>query len=105
LSIFHGVASDEEVKKIITDPTTQLDEKGRPTRRVKVEWLCRHVGVPEYRDVVETDLVSAIECIKLMHDGAHSISGVRFEQNFIMVRRRVRVAIRHLLLIWAFRSN
>jgi hypothetical protein len=104
-SVFHKVAPSDAVKKIVSDPGTELDEKGFPHLTVKVRWLCLYIGLPEYRQNVETDLLSALDVLKLTQSTVHSHSGRKFEEQFPTVRRRARVALRHLLLLWAARSS
>ena len=103
--VFHNVAPDAEVEKLITDPATERDPKGHPTRSIKITYLCRNIRIPEYRRTVEADLTAAVKCLKIIEDGVHSASGKKFERQAEMLRRRVRVAVRHMLNIWGYSNN
>jgi len=97
--VLHTVASNELVLPFVTDPETQLDHKGHPTRATKIAWLCQFIPNKEYRAFVRADLTAALALIDLLDAANHKDEFPDFERQYATVALRVEVFVRHLITL------
>ena len=71
--VLHRLAPDPEVLQWIPE-SSLLDEKGRPTRRARLLYICRHVYYGEFSAFIEADLDAAVEFLNLVQKGTHGVT-------------------------------
>jgi hypothetical protein len=71
--ILHRLAPDPEVLQWIPE-SSLLDEKGRPTRRARLLYICRHVAHGDFSAFVEADLDAALAFLNLVQKGTHGVT-------------------------------
>ena len=96
LGLLHTAAPDELVLLWVQDRRTQLDQNGRPTRRTKIDWLCRSIQNRAYRRFVRGELNSALEVLELCNQAVHVNEFPEFEDSFASAIIRVEFAICHI---------
>jgi len=97
LGLLHTAAPDERVLPWVHDRRGQLDQNGRPTRRTKIDWLCRSIQDRAYRKFVKIELNSALEVLELCNRAVHVNEFPDFEESFTSVITRVEFAILHIV--------
>ena len=97
LSLLHAAAPDECVLPWVQHRKAQLDRNGRPTRRTKIEWLCRSIRNTGYRKFVKSELNSALEVLELCNQAVHVDEFPDFEESFNSVFARVEFAVHHIV--------
>ena len=105
LGLLHTAAPDDLVLPWVTKPTTQLDQHGHPTRRTKIDWLCRSIHNEGFRKFVRMELDSALAVLDLLNQAIHVNEFPELEESFTSVSARVRFAIRHLVTLWERRRS
>ena len=63
LGVLHTAAPDDFVLPWVTNRKQQVDRRGHPTRRTKIDWLCQSIPNEAYRKFVQTELDSALPLI------------------------------------------
>ena len=96
LGVLHTVAPNDPVRRWVTQPKIQLDQQGRPTRRTKIDWLCRSIRHANYRKFVRLELGSALAVLDLLNEAVHVNEFRELEESFASVSSRVRFAVRQL---------
>jgi hypothetical protein len=81
-----------------------LSGKGEPTRAAQVHWLCRTLKNKNYREMMVSELESAIETIDTMSEAVHRENYAEIEEAFDRMCVRVAVALRDLLEIFESRD-
>jgi len=71
--ILHRLAPDPEVLRWIPE-SSLLDEKGRPTRRARLRYICRHVDHGDFSPFIEADLDAALKFLNLIQKGTHDVT-------------------------------
>jgi hypothetical protein len=71
--VLHRLAPDSGVLDWIPEGSL-LDQKGRPTRRARLLYVCRHVHHGDFATFIEADLKSALEFLSLLQKGTHGVS-------------------------------
>ncbi|MDE3157084.1 MAG: hypothetical protein KGN76_18455 [Acidobacteriota bacterium] len=77
-----------------------LSSKGEPTRAAQVRWLCRSLKNKDYRDMMVSELDSAIETIDAMNTAVHREDYPEIEEAFDRMCVRAEIALRDLLEIF-----
>ena len=99
LGVLHTAAPNDLVLQWVTDPSTQLDRCGRPTRRTKVDWLCGSIRDERYRKFVRMELDSALAILDMLNRAIHVNEYPELEESFTAVSARVRFVIRHIVTL------
>lgn len=81
-----------------------LSEKGQPTRAGQVHWLCRSLKNKTYREMMVSELESAIEIIDTMNTAVHREDHPEIEEAFDRMCVRAEIALRDLLEIFKTRN-
>lgn len=81
-----------------------LSGKGEPTRLAQVHWLCRSLKNETYREMMVSELESAIETIDTMSEAVHRGHYPEIEEAFDRMCVRASVALRDLLEIFKTRN-
>jgi hypothetical protein len=71
--ILHRLAPDSEVLRWIPERSL-LDEKGCPTRRARLRYICRHVDHGDFSPFIEADLDAALRFLNLVQKGTHAVT-------------------------------
>jgi len=69
--VLHHLSPNEEIMKWSKDPN-HLD-KGKPTRRSRLVYICREINNDKFTDFVKKDIDSTLAFIQLFQRGTHSI--------------------------------
>jgi Predicted pPIWI-associating nuclease len=67
--VMHRLAPDQEVKKWNTDP--DLYHQGRPTRKARLQYICRSIDQPVYGDFVTINYKVFMETVEGFNKGTH----------------------------------
>ena len=97
LGLLHTAAPNERVLPWAKKRRVQLDPKGRPTRRTKIDWLCRSIENRAYRGFVRNDLNTVLEVLALCNQAVHVNESPDFEESFELAIARVESGIRHII--------
>ena len=100
LGVLHTAAPDDFVLPWVTNRKQQVDRRGHPTRRTKIDWLCQSIPNEAYRKFVQTELDSALPLIDLLNSANHVDEFPEFEKSFSWTYLRMKVAICHIVTIW-----
>jgi hypothetical protein len=68
--VLHELSPDEEVIRTLAGP--ELIKDGRPTRRGRVLYLCRHINSGVCRKFVESDIKLTLNIFDALHEGTHN---------------------------------
>ena len=99
LGVLHTAAPDDFVLPWVTNRKQQVDRRGHPTRRTKIDWLCQSIPNEAYRKFVQTELDSALPLIDLLNSANHVDEFPEFEKSFSWTYLRMKVAICHIVTI------
>jgi hypothetical protein len=69
--VLHLLAPDDEIRLWNSD--SALYDRGKPTRRARLLYICRHINHDPFLKFVETDVDSMIEFISLFQRGTHQL--------------------------------
>ena len=97
LNLLHTAAPDKLVLPWVTEPGSQLDKGGHPTRRTKIAWLCSSVRNKRWREFVRMELDSALRVLDVLSKAVHVNEFSELEESFTSVSARVRFAIPYFL--------
>ena len=100
IGVLHTAAPDDFVLPWVTNRKQQVDRRGHPTRRTKIDWLCQSIPNEAYRKFVQTELDSALPLIDLLNSANHVDEFPEFEKSFSWTYLRMKVAICHIVTIW-----
>ena len=105
LGLLHAAAPDELVLPWVQSPRDQLDQRGHPKRRTKIDWLCSSIQDKRYRRFVRIELYSALEVLDLLNRAVHANEFPELEETFMSVDARMAFAIRHISRLYRRRSR
>ncbi len=97
LGLIHTAAPDELVLPWVQDRKTQLDRNGHPTRRTKIDWLCRSIQNRDFRGFVKSELHSMLGVLELFNQAVHVNEFPDLEESFTFMVTRVEFAIRQIV--------
>ena len=97
LGLLHTAAPNERVLPWAKNQGAQLDRNGRPTRRTKIDWLCRSIQNRAYRRFVRSDLNTVLEVLALCNQAVHVNESPDFEESFELAIAGVESGIRHII--------
>lgn len=95
--VMHLLAPDDEIKKWSIEETYY--EKGKPTRRARLHYICRNISNKPFNRFVEKDIQSTIEFIGIFQDGTHSIESGFTPQQLIAMKSKAETTLKFLLEI------
>jgi hypothetical protein len=67
--VMHRLAPDQEIKRWNSNPA--LYHQGRPTRKARLQYICRSIDQPIYKDFVAIDYKVFIQTIDGFNKGTH----------------------------------
>src|SRR5439155_9335890 len=71
-TVLHRLAPDDSVKEWTSDPD-HYDEKGRPTRRARYQFICRTINDGPFTKFVDLDMRFALAFLDAFQGGTHEI--------------------------------
>lgn len=95
--VLHRLAPDEEVKKFSADPADFPN--GRPTRSVRLRYICRAINSGRFTDFVKKDVAAMLAFVDLFQSGTHEVVASYTEPQLRALLSRMEGTIRFLLEI------
>jgi hypothetical protein len=96
--ILHTLAPDDEVKKWSNLP--EYFDKGKPTRKVRLLYICRNLNHDSFSEFVEKDIASVLAFLQLFQQGTHEMASRYTDLQLTIMLLRMETTIRFLLEIW-----
>ncbi len=96
--VLHRLAPDKEVQKWSMAPE-HYDDKGRPTRRARLLYICREINHGPFSTFVEKDVNAVLEFIQLFQRGTHEVVISYTQAQLIALKVRMESVIRFLIEI------
>jgi hypothetical protein len=96
--VLHALSPDEKVNKWSNSP--DYYDRGKPTRRARLLYICRSLNNNPFSDFLEKDIAAVLEFLKLFQRGTHEVicSYTDFQLKMMLVR--MESTLRFLLEIW-----
>lgn len=101
--VIHILAPDEQIKKWSND--SFLYDKGKPTRKARLLFICRNISNDPLTKFVEKDVSATVEFLGLFQEGTHTITASFSEHQLIALKARAESTLRFLLEIDLKTSN
>jgi Predicted pPIWI-associating nuclease len=95
--IIHRLSPDEDIKKWTEDP--HCFDKGRPTRKARLLFICRSINYNIFSDFIEKDVEAILEFVKLFQRGTHQVTIPFTHKQLLALKARVESAINFLIEI------
>jgi hypothetical protein len=96
--VLHALSPDEKIKKWSNSP--EHYDKGKPTRRARLRYICRSLDYELFSDFLEKDIDAVVEFLKLFQRGTHEIIPPYTDFQLKIMLVRMESALRLLLEIW-----
>jgi Predicted pPIWI-associating nuclease len=95
--VIHTLAPDKDIKNW----TNNVDyyHNNRPTRKARLNYICRETATGSFSDFMESDIASIIEMMNLFHAGTHKVDSDLSTRQLIVLKRRVESSIKYLIEI------
>jgi len=101
--VIHILAPDEQIKKWSND--SSLYDKGKPTRKARLLFICRNISNDPLTKFVEKDVSATVEFLGLFQEGTHAITASFSEHQLIALKARAESTLKFLLEIDLKTSN
>lgn len=95
--VLHRLAPDDDVKNWSTS-AKDLD-KGRPTRRARLMYICRSINCPPFSEYVQKDVDIMLEVVELLQRGTHQVTIPYTEKQLLALKVTLENGIRYLIEI------
>ena len=95
--VLHTLAPDSEIKSWSNSP--EHFDKGKPTRRARLLYICRTLNQDEFSDFVEKDIATVLAFLQLFQKGTHEVVAQYSDLQLKIMLLRMESAIRFLLEI------
>jgi hypothetical protein len=95
--VIHTLAPDNKIKEWTTDPVYFHNK--RPTRKARLNYICREIATGSFSDFMENDITSIIKMVDLFHAGTHKTNSDLSNRQLIVLKRRVESSIKYLIEI------
>ena len=92
-AILEQHANDDDVCALY--PNCDLTQQGKPTRRSKICFLLRRIGISDdaATDFIESDIDNVIQLFHTFNDGTHGSAGRFTHSQLVSIRARVEDAV------------
>jgi hypothetical protein len=97
--VLHTLAPANRVKEWSTAPE-YYDDKGRPTRRVRLLYICRVLNQEPFSKFVEKDIDTVLEFLQLFQQGTHEVMSKFTDFQLAIMLVRMESTLRFILEIW-----
>lgn len=95
--IMHILAPDDKIKSWSNEPT--FYEKGKPTRKARLHYICRNISNEPFNKFVDKDVKATLEFINIFHQGTHSINDNFTPQQLIAIKSKAETTLKFILEI------
>ncbi len=93
--VIHGLAPDDQVRKWTSEKAHYHD--GRPTRRARLLYVCRHIACEPLAEFVDHDVRSALTLVDALHSGTHIVESKLTEDQLTAIVHRMECLVLYLL--------
>lgn len=93
--VLHKLSPNDDFKKWTTDPKNYND--GKPTRRGRLQYICRAIDHDSFSDFVKKDIDSVLTYLKLFQGGTHSISSKLTEKQLSTMLMKMESTLVYLI--------
>jgi hypothetical protein len=101
--ILRLLAPDIRINEWSKDPS-HYDDKGKPTRKARMLYICRNINHPPFSDFVSKDIQTVIALFDLFQRGTHEMRSEFTDAQLLAMRLRAEYSIRFILEI-GLRTN
>jgi hypothetical protein len=96
--VLHALSPDEKIKSWSSSPDHY--DRGKPTRRARLLYICRSLNHDPFSDFLEKDIDAVLEFLRLFQRGTHEIISSYTDFQLKMMLVRMESTLRFLLEIW-----
>lgn len=96
--VLHTLSPDEKIRNWNNSP--EYYDRGRPTRRARLLYICRSLNHDPFSDFLEKDIDAVLEFLKLFQRGTHEIIPTYTNIQLKIMLVRMESTLRFLLEIW-----
>jgi len=96
--VVRSIAPDDAITKWSKDPNHF--DKGRPTRRARLQFICRHIDHGPFKVFLEKDVAATLEFHSLFHQGTHEVAPEFTDTQLAAMVQRMDGTLRFLLELW-----
>lgn len=93
--ILHILSPDQDVRT--WDSSNELYHDGKPTRRARLLYICRHVNQPPLESFFKKDIEATLELINFFQSGTHGVEISFSLDQALALRLKMEGAIRFML--------
>jgi hypothetical protein len=93
--VIHQLSPDDQIKHWTTSPE-HFDDKGRPTRKARLLFICRYINYDPFNTFVEKDIASILSAWDIFNR-AHQVAIPFTQEQLVALKIRVECALRLLL--------
>lgn len=97
--VLHTLAPDDKIKGWST--TSEHYDKGKPTRRARLLYICRAVNQEPFSTFIEKDIDAGLEFLQLFQRGTHEVVPHYTDLQLRVMLTRMESLLRLLLEIWS----
>lgn len=101
--VLHRLSPDDELRAWSTSPDDFAN--GKPTRRARLKYVCRHINHGSYTHFVKKDIDAMLAVVDLFQEGTHAVKPSFTEVQLIAFKARVESVIRFLIEIALFEGE
>ncbi|ARV57399.1 hypothetical protein BZZ01_01035 [Nostocales cyanobacterium HT-58-2] len=96
--VLHTLSPDEKIKAW-SNSSKHYDDRGKPTRRARLLYICHSLNHEPFSDFIEKDIDAVLEFLKLFQRGTHEIIPKYTDFQLKMMLIRMESVLRFLLEI------
>jgi hypothetical protein len=96
--VLHALAPDDKVKAWSDSPDHY--DKGRPTRRARLLYICRGLDHGPFSTFIEKDVDAAVAFVQLFQQGTHEVTSEYTDFQLRIMLVRMESTLKFLLEIW-----
>ncbi len=93
--VIHRLAPDDQVKKWSNDESHF--HENRPTRRARLQYICRKVACDPLTEFIEDDVRAALTLMDLLHEGTHAVQSKLTDHQLAAIVQRMEYLILFLI--------
>lgn len=97
--VLHTLASDDKVKGWSNLPA-HYDDKGRPTRKARLLYICRVLNHAPFSTFIEKDVDAVVAFLQLFQQGTHEVTSKYTDFQLRIMLVWMESALRFILEIW-----
>jgi Predicted pPIWI-associating nuclease len=97
--VLHRLAPDKAVQSWTLNPD-HYDDKGRPTRRARLLYICRDINHGEFSAFLEAEILAILKFLNLFQGGTHKVRSDLSEPQLRAMYNWMEGHLEVLLRIW-----